>query len=207
MAAAAPTADGDAPKKSKKMLFIIVGVVLLLAVAGGAAFMLLGKKHDAEGAEGGEAAAADGHAAGKEYKKKPVKPAHDPKHPPSFTALEVFTVNLADRDRDRYLQAGITLQLDDEHAGEEVKAYMPSIRHEVLLLLSSLTAADVSDAEGKEALAHRLQNTVNKALGYAPPPRKKRKASAHGEAAPEDDLEEDIEGPVVSVNFTTFVIQ
>ncbi|WP_028312542.1 flagellar basal body-associated FliL family protein [Derxia gummosa] len=210
MATAAATPDtGDAPKKSKKMLFIIVGVVLLLAIGGAAAFMLLGKKHDEEGGDGhGEAAAAGAHgddqaeSAGREYKKK-SKPRLDPKHPPTFTALEVFTVNLADRDRDRYLQAGITVQLDEEAAGAELKAFMPAIRHEVLLLLSSLTSADVVTAEDKEILAHRIQNTINKALGYAPPPRKKRKNAPE----PQPEEEEDIDGPVVGVNFTVFVIQ
>jgi len=202
MAAAAHTADsGDAPKKSKKMLFIIVGAVLLLAIAGGAAFMLLGKKaDDGEGADGGEHAEAPA----KEHK-KPAKAAHDPKHPPAFLAMETFTVNLADKDRDRYLQAGITLQLEEEHAGEEIKSYTPALRYQVLLVLSSLTSAAVADTEGKELVAHRLQNTINKTLGYAPPPRKKRKG-AHAED-PVDEEEEDIEGPVTGVNFTTFVIQ
>jgi flagellar protein FliL len=33
--------------------------------------------------------------------------------PPTFVPLDPFTVNLADRDAERYAQVGVTLELDD----------------------------------------------------------------------------------------------
>ena len=44
-----------------------------------------------------------------------------------------FTVNLADRDAERYAQLGVTLELDDTKTGDLVKAYMPAIRNKTVL--------------------------------------------------------------------------
>ena len=48
-----------------------------------------------------------------EHAPPPPKPAakHDPKAVPTFVPLDPFTVNLADRDADRYAQIGVTLEL------------------------------------------------------------------------------------------------
>src|ERR1700743_1615871 len=126
-AAAAAPAEGAAPKKSKKMLFIIVGAVLVLGAGGGGAYMMLGKKANKADkhakAEAADSADADGDEEAPNKEKKPSV----------FTALDPFTVNLADRDRDHYLQIGLTYELASKEVEEEVKNQMPLIRSHILL--------------------------------------------------------------------------
>jgi flagellar basal body-associated protein FliL len=126
MSAAAAAATADAPeapkKKGKKLLFIIVGV-LVLAIAGAAGALFILKKNTAEDDHEEDAPVAH------------VKKV-DPKHAPTFLPLENMVVNLADTGGNRYIQIGLTLQLQDAATGEAVKAYMPSIRSAVLMLLA-----------------------------------------------------------------------
>ena len=154
MATKAPAA-GEAeakPAKGKKMLIIILAVVILLVVAGGgAAFFLLKKKGaDAEGEE--EAA--------------PAKAKVDLKAPPTFLPLENMVVNLADPGGNRFAQVGITLQLDSVATGDAVKAFMPSIRNGILLLLSQRTTDELLQVQGKEQLAADIIAEVSRQLGF-----------------------------------------
>ena len=130
-AAAAPEA-GAPPKGKKKLLVIIIAVVLLVVVGGGAAMLLMKKKAHADDGEDGADAE---HAA---PAKVVVK--HDPKHVPTFVPLDPFTVNLADRDAERYAQVGITLEVGDPKVGDQIKAYMPAIRNNILMALAEKTA-------------------------------------------------------------------
>ncbi|MBT9598386.1 MAG: flagellar basal body-associated FliL family protein [Vitreoscilla sp.] len=207
-AAAAATDAGDvAPKKGKKKLIIIVvAVVALLGVVGGGAAVYLSKK----AAAAAEAAAAeddeedDGHstkkAASKEHKK-------DEKHaPPVFVPLDPFVVNLADREADRFAQVGMTLEVNDAKVGDEIKAYMPAIRNNVLLLLSHKTSQELMEPEGKEQLAREVRREALRPMGYELPDeeeastskkKKKKKAAAEDEEVL----------PIKSVQFSSFIIQ
>ncbi|WP_342132286.1 flagellar basal body-associated FliL family protein [Hydrogenophaga sp. OTU3427] len=152
MATKAPAAEGEAaPKKGKKMLIIILAVVILLVVAGGgAAFFLMKKKGGEE--EGGEAAPAKAHV--------------DLKSPPTFLPLENMVINLADPGGNRFAQVGITLQVDNVKTGDAVKAFMPSIRNGILLLLSQRTTEELLQVQGKEQLANDIIAEVSRQLGY-----------------------------------------
>ena len=68
---------------------------------------------------------------------------------PVFVPLDPFTVNLADRQADRYAQVGITLEIEDAKTGDEIKAFMPAIRNNVLMAIGDRTAADLLGREGK----------------------------------------------------------
>jgi flagellar FliL protein len=146
MATAPPAASTDAApapggKKSRKKLIIIVGVVvvLLLSLAGGGALLYMKKKKAADEAEQGS-----------EPESAEVKVAkRDPKVKPAFAALEPFTVNLADRDADRYAQIHLSLELREEKAAELIKSYMPVIRNNVLMVLSHKTSAELLEKDGK----------------------------------------------------------
>lgn len=156
MATKAPAA-GEAeakPAKGKKMLIIILAVVILLVVAGGgAAFFLLKKKGaDAEG-EGEEEAA-------------PAKAKIDLKSPPTFLPLENMVVNLADPGGNRFAQVGITLQVDSLATGDAIKAFMPSIRNGILLILSQRTTDELLQVQGKEQLAADIIAEVSRQLGF-----------------------------------------
>jgi flagellar FliL protein len=198
-AAAAPPGDASAaPKKgSKKLIIIIVAVVLLLVVAGGGAFFLMKKKAADEEAVDGEDAAPKAHAV--EHKKD----AH--KTPPTFVPLDPFVVNLADRDHERYAQIGLTLEVEDPHFADELKAYMPAIRNAILMILAHKTSEELLAREGKEKLAAEVLRESVRPLGIevddeepdATPPvkgaKKKRKAQ--------------VVNPVKQVHFSNFIIQ
>ena len=70
---------------------------------------------------------------------------------------------------------------------------MPRIRNNVTLLLSSKKASELVPKDGKEKLAVEIQEEINSAIE---PPSKNKK----GEIIPP-------EGPVISVLFTSFIIQ
>jgi flagellar basal body-associated protein FliL len=134
--AVVPSAKG----KKKKLILIGAALAVLLAAGGGGAVFVMKKRaataaaaanaEDGEEAEPKEAAAA--------------KPARvDLKHAPTFVPLEPFTVNLADREAERYAQVGITLELNEAKAADLLKAYMPAIRNNILLALGSKTAAQL----------------------------------------------------------------
>lgn len=210
-AAPAAVADAAPPAKGgkKKLIIIIAAVLLVVLIGGGAAFFLL-KKKPADS----EDSAEDGHAKteAQEPAAKP-KPKHDPKHPPVFVPLDPFTVNLADKDSERYAQIGVTLEIEDAKTGEELKLYMPAIRNNILMVLSHKTAAQLLTREGKEKLAQSILYASVRPLGYeieeeedveaaaatdgAPPPPKKKKKK---KKAP-------VSLPVSAVHFSNFIVQ
>jgi flagellar FliL protein len=198
-AAAATPADAPAPAKGKKKLIIIIAAVaVLLAGGGGAAFVLMKKKAAAEASvEGEEAAAPAAHAK-----------SHDPKLAPTYAPLDPFTVNLADKDAERYAQIGITLELDDPHTADTLKNFMPAVRNNVLMVLAHKTSEELLARDGKVALAREIQRATARALGIelddeeaAPaesdPPVAKKKAKKKAEPAL----------PVTAVYFSTFIVQ
>ena len=212
-AAPAATAPADAaPKGGKKKLIIIIAAVLVLVLGGGGAAFMLMKKKPVEGEED----AGDGHAKPKAEAKaahaEPVKqrPQYDPKHPPVFVPLDPFTVNLADKESERYAQIGVTLEIAEAKTGEDIKLYMPAIRNNILMVLSQKTAAQLSTREGKEKLARSIQYAAVRPLGFdiddeddddeaaadAAPKKKKKKKKL-----PPNNL------PVAAVHFSNFIVQ
>lgn len=184
---------GDAPPpKSKKLLIIIIALLLVVLLAGGAvAALLLFKSGNAdEHADDEEVVEAPAKA-----KKKDKK---DPGHPPVFVNLEPFTVNLAPapESNEQYLQVALSLEFEGPEGEAQLKANLPRIRNAIMLLLSSKHGAELLPREGKEKLAHELKNAINLVLEPPPPPKK-------GQAA----KEQTIEGPVMDVLFTSFIIQ
>ena len=192
MATNTATATDAAPPKGKKKLFIIIGAAVLVLVLAVVAVLMLTKKPPEDAEEGGAAAKPKAAAAVK----------RDPKAPPVFVPLEPFTVNLADRDAERYAQVGITLEVTDAAVGEQMKLYMPAIRNNILMAISDKTAAELQTREGKDKLAGKVQRETSRALGYeveepeeeAPAKRKKKRRV-------EPVL------PVTAVLFSNFIIQ
>jgi flagellar FliL protein len=195
VATAPEAADGDAKppaKKSKKLLIIIGAAVAVLAMAGGGAYWYISKQRAAAAAEdGGD---------------EPVKAAAHDAHPvpPAYLPMDNMVVNLADPGGDRVAQIGVTLVVTDAHTSDTVKAFLPTIRSGVLMLISQKTATELLTAEGKATLAKEI---LHEALipfgggetdthGAAEGTKKKKdKASAH------EDL------PVTGVLFSSFIVQ
>lgn len=199
--AAAAATDAAPPAKGKKKLIIIIAAVLVLVLGGAGAFLMLKKKPHAE-EEGGEADAKPKAVA------KPAAKAHDPKAVPNYAPLEPFTVNLADREAERYAQIGITLEVDDPKLVDQIKVFTPAIRNNILMVLSHKTSAELLEREGKEKLAEEVKRASSRGLGFEveepeadepeadDKPKKKKKKKA-----PPPDL------PIRAVHFSNFIVQ
>jgi flagellar FliL protein len=198
MSTAATATDASAPAKSKKKLIVIIAVaVLVLALGGGAALMLL-KKKPAEGEDGAEEGGGKPTAAAK----------HDSKAVPAFVPLEPFTVNLADRDAERYAQIAITLEVEDAHFGDTIKNFMPAIRNNILMAIADRTAAEMLGREGKAKLAETIRRETSRALGYEI----EEEEAADAEEKPAKSAKKRKKKaaqtlPVKAVHFSNFIIQ
>src|SRR5574340_344716 len=136
----------------KKLLLVAVAAVVLLAIAAGAALWLL--RAPAEPDDADEAASA----------REPASARHAAK-PPVVMPLEPFTVNLADRDSDRYVQIAVTLEIEDAHFGDRLREYMPAIRHNILMVRAQKSAAELLTPEGKDKLARQIRRESLRPLG------------------------------------------
>ena len=177
-----------APPKSKKLLvIIIVALVVVLALGGGAAFLILKKA---------KAAADDGETEVKHHDAKPV-----------FVKLESFTVKLQPdegKQEQQFMQTVPELKVRDAVIAEKAKIYMPEIRHNILLLLSSRKPSELATPQGMETLSSDIRTVTNKILddGAKKPADKKGKKDDHAEKGAVDP-----EDAVQAVLFSTFIVQ
>lgn len=196
MSAAAAAQDAVEPKKGgkKKLVIILAALAILLAGGGGAAFFMMKKKAAAaeEGDEEGDAPAKVEHA--------PAAHAPDIGHPPTFVPMDAFTVNLADKDAERYAQIGVTLQVDDAKFAESMKAFMPAIRNGILMVLAHKTSEELLSRDGKEKLAEEIMREAVRPMGIeiddeedGGGKKKKKKRAVHN--------------PVTQVLFSSFIVQ
>lgn len=178
------------PAKSKKMLIIIIAAVLVLVLCGGGAFFFISKKNAAAD-EGGEEAAPP----------PPKAVAHAaPKTPPVYLPMDSMVVNLADPGGERVAQVGITLEVIDAKASDTVKAYLPTIRSSVLMLISQRTADELLKAEGKDKLVEDILKAASVPFGGSDDEdeassKKKKKRVVQ------------VEYPVTGVLFSSFIVQ
>ena len=202
-AAPAPVAEADAaPKKGKKKLIIILAAVLLVVLAGGgAAVYMMKKKAAAEAEDSGDEAPVEARAKKDEHKSPPV-----------FVPLEPFVVNLADRESERFAQIGVTLQVEDSRFADEIKLYMPAVRNGVLMVLAHKTSRELLERSGKEKLAAEIMREAVRPMGIhitveeEEPPADAEVADA-GEKPKAKKKAPPEHNPVVSVNFSSFIIQ
>jgi flagellar FliL protein len=146
-------AESVAPKPKGKMLIILALVGVLVIGGGIGAFLLLTKPAAEEHADqdGEESAAADDADDGKD-------------EAPVYVKLEAFTVNLADQES--YLQTEIQLLVADAKVGAKMNARLPEVRDAMIRLLSSKTAEELAQQEGKDKLALEIQTQINALLGF-----------------------------------------
>jgi flagellar FliL protein len=175
--------------KKKLILFAALGVLVLAVVAGGV-LMLLRQRAAADD----EAHADDGAAAAVQTQPRDAKDA------PTYVPLEPFTVNLADREADRYAQIAVTLELADPSVAASVKAFMPAIRNHILMTLAHKTARELMERDGKERLAQDIRRDAARGMGMTLP-------DAAADAATGRPTRPAFELPVSAVYFSTFIVQ
>jgi flagellar protein FliL len=198
MSTAAAAADAAPPKGKKKLIVIVAAAVLLAAVGGGGALMMMKKKAAAEEGEEADAAPA---------KTAKAAPKHDPKAVPTFVPLDPFTVNLADRDAERYAQVGITLELDDAKVADQLKAYMPAVRNNILLALADKTAGQLMERDGKQKLAEQVRRETARAMGYDVEEPEEEDEEADAKPKKKKKKKAEVHLPVTAVHFSNFIIQ
>lgn len=182
-------AEGEVPKKKSKLLIIIIAAVLVLVLGGGgAAFFLMKKKADTEAEEGDDPPAKTAKA------KKKKKDGHEA--PPVFSKLEPFVVKLQAEGQEAYIQAIPELKLTDAHVADQIKQFMPEIRHKVLLILAGKKASELSTPQGMQVLANQIRVSINATLSGEPP-----------DPALEKQDQADPEAPVQAVFFSSLIIQ
>ena len=197
------TAPAAPVKSKKKLIIIIIAAVAVLLLGGGGAALFLMKKNAADAA-----AAAEPHDGEEAAPAKAAK--HDSKAAaPLFVPLDPFTINLADREAERYAQVGITLEIEDSKVGDQIKVMMPAIRNNILLAIADRTAGELLGRDGKARLAERVRREVSRVIGAevedeeeepaaegAEPPKPARKSKKRAPAL-----------PVKAVHFSNFIIQ
>jgi flagellar FliL protein len=144
-APAAAAAQAPAKKKLPKKLILMVAAGLLLTAGAAGAYVMLIKKPAPAG----------------EQAKKPE--AHKL---PNFVDLEQFTVNLAEKDQDRYMQIKFSLEVAPAEAEATIKEMMPALRSEILLVLGARESSELASREGKEKLAKDIVDAANKSLEH-----------------------------------------
>ena len=144
-------------KGGKKKMILVAGLVLVALMLGSAGGVLWLKSRAAH--------ANDDAVAGEDVPKHEKMAKNDPARPPTFLPLDVFVVNLADRDADRYAQVGITLELDSALFADQMKAYMPAIRNAILMILAHKNARELLEREGKQQLAEEIQREAVRPMG------------------------------------------
>jgi flagellar FliL protein len=198
---AATAVDAAPPPKGKKKLIIIVAAALLVVLLGGGAAVMMMKKSQADAEESADADDAPA-------KKAAAK--RDPKAAPVFVPLDPFTVNLADRNADRYAQLAVTLELVDPTLEAQIKLYLPAIRNNVLLAIADRTAGELMARDGKEKLAQRILRETSRAMGYEVPEEEAPEAEDEDEEAPKKKKRRkaaEPELPIRAVHFSNFIIQ
>ena len=85
----------------------------------------------------------------------------------SVVSIDDIVVNLNGSEGNRYLAAGVAMELDpgkeklDEHA---LKEKTPMLKHAVISVLSTKSVAEVANAEGRELIRKEIQERAGGAI-------------------------------------------
>ena len=117
-----------------------------------------------------------------------------------------MVVNLADPGGERVAQVGITLELVDTPSADKVKAFLPTIRSGVLMLISQRTAEELLTQEGKQKLAKDILREAARPFGGG---HDEEDAADETDKAPKKTKKKAAKPdyPVVDVLFSSFIVQ
>jgi len=79
-------------------------------------------------------------------------------------SMDPFIVNLADRDRPRYLKIRMSVESQEIKVNEEYEKRLPQLRDMILTVLSSKSYKEISDSEGKRKLREEITMKLNQLL-------------------------------------------
>lgn len=79
-----------------------------------------------------------------------------------YSKIGTFTVNL--QNISEFLQADISIKLPNPQLLDSIKLYLPYIKHELILLLSSQDSQQLASVTGKQRLMEETKSAINKAL-------------------------------------------
>lgn len=142
----ADNAGNNAQEGKKKGKGLLIGILAAVLAGGGGAgwyFLKPAPNPDAE-------------------KQKRYAPALNP----IFINLDPFTVNLADEGGERMAQMTLVLEMLNQHAADDLNKFLPIVRNELLLLISSQTAKDLLSTSGKQTLAKEISVRTARSLGW-----------------------------------------
>ena len=130
-----------------KNKFVLIGLVvaLLLVTAGGTWFFLKGSATDVDT------------PAAKEVSKVLPKPQIMSLNPS-------FVVNLLNERGTRFLQVDIEVMSREDGVMSRVDDYQVIIRHELIMMFSSLTKDQINSIEGRKQIQQRVVDTINAVL-------------------------------------------
>lgn len=180
---AKPSAATTAQEPARSKLILMGAIALVLVVLAAAAFLFLNARSGSDEA----------------YANAPASVV------PTFLPLDNMVVNLADPGGDRFVQIGITLELQDDKTASLVKQYLPSIRNGVLLLVSQRSSEELLAREGKEKLAADIREEVSRPLGLNGA--SAERAQSQDDLAYEEDRPRRRQNAVRRVLFSSFIIQ
>jgi len=156
--------NGEAGENAKgggmMKIILLVNALLLLIGIGVGVFLFLGGEdeaadsgdtevlEDAESVEGGQA------------KKSHGSPIYVPLHP-------AFVVNFENQEQVAFLQVDIQIMTYDSSVEIALKAHMPAVRNELLLLLGGKQYHEINTREGKRALSQEAIQVMQDVLKNA----------------------------------------
>ncbi len=139
--------EGKSGGGMMKIILLVNGLLLIIGIAVGVTvFMLGGDDKPAEQADTETIAGEAETGEGGEAPKARGTPVYIPLHP-------AFIVNFENQEQVSFLQADIQVMTYDPAVEGALKAHMPAIRNELLLLLGGKQYHEINTREGKRALS------------------------------------------------------
>jgi flagellar FliL protein len=156
-AAAAEVRAPGGGSGQKPILLIALAVINMLVVAGVGLMLYKGRQKEAqqpkiEDVIKGEAEAQHKEASEEKEVIGKVLP------------LETFIVNLAGSKGRKVAKVNIELEVQGEHALDEMEKRKAQVRDIIIIILSSKSYDDVSNKDGKDGLRNEIKDTINSFL-------------------------------------------
>ncbi len=143
-----------------KIILLVNGLLLIIGIAVGVTIFMLGgddKPAESADAEMLEEVEGGGEEGGGGAAKPKGNPVYVPLHP-------AFIVNFENQEQVSFLQVDIQVMTYDAAVESALKAHMPAVRNELLLLLGGKQYHEINTREGKRALSQECIEVIQEVL-------------------------------------------